>query len=188
MPVTQAQMTATKFFNQVLGGERLTLIGEVGYTHIGGLGETDGTDLRFGRSTTYGAGILPGAAGAATCAGGPSQVPGAPIGTTRPSNPQQECNSKGFYTSSSWGYRARASLNYPNAIAGVNLTPNVAWSHDVDGRSPTFEEGAKAISVGLDADYQSTYTASLSYTNFFDGEFNTQTDRDFLSLSFGVNF
>jgi len=64
----------------------------------------------------------------------------------------------------------------------------VAWSHDVNGRSPTFEEGAKAISVGLDADYQSTYTASLNYTNFFGGDFNTQTDRDFLSLSFGVNF
>jgi hypothetical protein len=188
MPVTQAQLTATRFFNQVLGGERLTLIGEVGYTHISGLGATDGTDLRFGRSTTFGPGILPGAAGAATCAGSPTQVPGAPAGTTRPSNPQQECNNKGFYSTSSWGYRTRASLNYPNAIAGVNLTPNVAWSHDVNGRSPTFEEGAKAISVGLDADYQSTYTASLNYTNFFGGDFNTQTDRDFLSLSFGVNF
>ena len=47
---------------------------------------------------------------------------------------------------------------------------------------------AKAASVGLDADYLNTYTASLSYTNFFDGKYNTQGDRDFLALSFGVNF
>ena len=46
----------------------------------------------------------------------------------------------------------------------------------------------KAASVGLDADYLNTYTASLSYTNFFDGKYNTQGDRDFLALSFGVNF
>ncbi|MDL2424645.1 DUF1302 domain-containing protein, partial [Pseudomonas sp. BAgro211] len=51
-----------------------------------------------------------------------------------------------------------------------------------------FEEGAKAISLGLDADYLNTYTASLSYTNYFDGKYNTLTDRDFVSLSFGVNF
>jgi hypothetical protein len=58
-------------------------------------------------------------------------------------------------------------------FAGVNLKPNVAWSHDVEGYSPgpggNFEEGRKAVSLGLDAEYQNTYTASLSYTNFFDG-------------------
>ncbi|MDP3365776.1 MAG: DUF1302 family protein, partial [Pseudomonas sp.] len=51
-----------------------------------------------------------------------------------------------------------------------------------------FNEGAKAVSLGLDADYQNTYTASLSYTNFFDGRYNTLVDRDFVALSFGLNF
>jgi len=73
-------------------------------------------------------------------------------------------------------------------FAGVNLKPNVAWSHDVDGYGPVFNEGAKAVSVGVDADYLNTYTASLSYTNFFGGDFNTLTDRDFLAFSVGVNF
>ncbi|MGV8546157.1 DUF1302 family protein, partial [Pseudomonas aeruginosa] len=40
-------------------------------------------------------------------------------------------------------------------------------SHDVDGYSPgpgaNFEEGRKAVSLGVDAEYQNTYTASLSY-------------------------
>ena len=46
----------------------------------------------------------------------------------------------------------------------------------------------KAVSLGLDAEYQNTYTANLSYTNFFDGKYTTVDDRDFVALSFGVNF
>ncbi|CDF84487.1 hypothetical protein PKB_3140 [Pseudomonas knackmussii B13] len=97
-------------------------------------------------------------------------------------------NDEGFYTSTSWGYRARGILDYSDVIAGVNLKPNLAWSHDVQGYGPTFNEGSKAVSLGLDADYRSTYTASLSYTNYFGGDYNNQIDRDFLALSLGVNF
>ncbi|WP_223616426.1 DUF1302 domain-containing protein [Pseudomonas sp. BF-B-30] len=174
MPVLQTQLSATQFFEQVMGASRLTLVGEVGYNHINGLGDADGTDVRFGRSGIFGVGVQPGAANAAC------------LSTTN--NPQQECNDKGFYTSSSWGYRARARLDYPNVFAGINLAPNLAWSHDVDGNGPNFEEGLKAVSLGLDADYKNTYTASLSYTDFFGGHFNTNGDRDFVALSFGVNF
>ncbi|SDO45394.1 Protein of unknown function [Pseudomonas jinjuensis] len=171
-PVLQAQMTATQFFDQVWGASRLTLVGEVGYNRINGLGDSDGTDVRFGRSPTFGAGVTPGVA-CADPATSPVVV---------------ECNSHGFYTTNSWGYRARARLDYPNVFAGINLAPNLAWSHDVEGRGPNFEEGAKAVSVGVDADYLNIYTASLSYTDFFGGDFNTNTDRDFVSLSVGVNF
>jgi len=174
MPVLQTQLSATQFFEQVMGASRLTLVGEVGYNHINGLGDADGTDVRFGRSGIFGVGVQPGAANAAC------------LSITN--NPQQECNDKGFYTSSSWGYRARARLDYPNVFAGINLAPNLAWSHDVDGNGPNFEEGLKAVSLGLDADYKNTYTASLSYTDFFGGHFNTNGDRDFVALSFGVNF
>lgn len=50
----------------------------------------------------------------------------------------------------------------------MNFKPNLSWSHDVAGYGPNglFNEGAKAISVGVDADYRNTYTASLSYTDF----------------------
>ncbi|MDH4656834.1 DUF1302 domain-containing protein [Pseudomonas sp. MAHUQ-62] len=94
----------------------------------------------------------------------------------------------GYFTKNSWGYRAYSAMKYTNVFAGINLTPNLGWSHDVDGYGPTFNEGAKAVSLGLDADYRNTYTASLSYTNYFGGDFNTDVDRDYLSLSFGVNF
>lgn len=96
----------------------------------------------------------------------------------------------GYTTKNSWGYRASASLEYSNVFAGVNLEPNIALSHDVSGYGPndSFIENAKAISVGLDADYLNKYTASLNYTNFFGGRYNTEIDRDFIALSFGVSF
>ncbi|MGQ7819238.1 DUF1302 domain-containing protein [Metapseudomonas furukawaii] len=94
----------------------------------------------------------------------------------------------GYYTANSWGYRAFANLKYSDVFAGINLAPNLFWSHDVDGYGPVFNEGAKSVGLGLDADYRNTYTASVAYTNNFGGDFNTDVDRDFISLSFGVNF
>ncbi len=169
-PLTQAQVTVTQFVDQVMGASRLTLVGEVGYSHVSNLGENE---LRFGRAPEFGAGAFP---TSSLC-----------TGVANSANPD-ECNNKGFYTTTSWGYRARVILDYSDVFAGVNLKPNVSWSHDVDGYGPTFNEGNKAISLGLDADYQNTYTASLSYTDFFGGEYNTNIDRDFVALSFGVNF
>lgn len=170
-PMTQAQMTVTQFLDQVMGAERLTLVGEVGYTHVSDLGKNE---LRFGRAPEFGLGYVP--------ANGPLCV-----NLANAANPT-ECNSHGFYTTTSWGYRARAIWDYNDVFAGINLKPSVSWSHDVDGYSPTFNEGSKAISLGVDAEYQNTYTAGLSYTNFFGGEYNTSIDRDFVALSFGMNF
>ncbi|MFJ4087296.1 DUF1302 domain-containing protein [Pseudomonas psychrophila] len=98
----------------------------------------------------------------------------------------------GFTTATSWGYRGRAVWEYNSVLPGVNLKPNLGWSHDISGYSPgpnaNFEEGRKAISVGLDGEYQNTYTSSLSYTNFFGGRYNTLSDRDFVALTVGVKF
>jgi hypothetical protein len=172
-PVTQAQISAVQFIDRVLGASRLTLVGEVGYNHISGI-SNDAGQLRFGRDPVYGIGELT-----------PSNL--ACTALLNAPNPDQ-CNDDGFFTSSSWGYRARANLDYNNVFAGINLSPNVAWSHDVDGYGPNFSEGNKAISIGVNADYKNTYNASLSYTDFFGGDYNTTTDRDFVALSFGVNF
>jgi hypothetical protein len=175
-PVTQAQVTVVHFVDRVLGASRLTLVGEAGFNHIAGLSSADGDDLRFGRDSIYGQGQLSGALNGAVCQG--------LFNTANPG----ECNTDGFFTSNSWGYRLRASADYSNVFAGINLTPSIAWSHDVDGYGPNFNEGAKAISLGLNADYDNRYTASLNYTDFFGGHYNPVTDRDFLSLSFGVSF
>ncbi|EJN27200.1 hypothetical protein PMI35_03611 [Pseudomonas sp. GM78] len=180
--VTQLQTTLTHFFDQVMGAERLTLVGEVGWTHVGGL--ESNSKARYGRDPSYGPGPLPNnqcvALNTGTLAGGPQN------------NVSRYCENDGFTTANSWGYRGRAIWEYNDVFAGVNLKPNVAWSHDVEGYSPgpggNFEEGRKAVSLGVDAEYQNTYTASLAYTNFFDGKYTTVDDRDFVALSFGVNF
>lgn len=133
--ITQIQSTMTQFFDQVLGAERLTLVGEAAYVHVGGLEAK--SKLRYGRDSVYGQYGFGG-------------------------------DTDGFVTANSWGYRARAILDYNNVFAGINLKPNLSWSHDVSGYGPNglFNQGAKAISVGVDADYRNTYTASLSYTDF----------------------
>ncbi|SDR42955.1 Protein of unknown function [Pseudomonas grimontii] len=183
--VTQFQTTFTHFFDQVMGASRLTTVGEIGVTHVGGLESR--SQARYGRDPVFGPGQLPGgfctALNNSTAQGG---------GQANAANLNTNCNNDGFTTATSWGYRARAIWEYPDVFAGVNLKPNVAWSHDVKGYSPgpggNFEEGRKAVSLGLDAEYQNTYTASLAYTNFFGGDFSTVNDRDFVALSFGANF
>ncbi|NMZ42135.1 DUF1302 domain-containing protein [Pseudomonas proteolytica] len=182
--VTQFQTTFTHFFDQVMGASRLTLVGEVGVTHVGGLESSN--KARYGRDPVYGPGQ-----GALCATLNSGTIAGAGPGTDA-SNRTANCNNDGFTTATSWGYRGRAIWEYPDVFAGVNLKPNVAWSHDVNGYSPgpggNFEEGRKAVSLGLDAEYQNTYTASLAYTNFFGGDYNTSVDRDFVALSFGANF
>jgi len=189
--ITQIQTTFTHFFDQVMGASRLTLVGEVGATYVGGLESR--SDMRYGRDPVYGPGELPATGGVNTCANilNASTINGAGPGSPQ-NNRSRNCDNDGFTTSMSWGYRGRAIWEYNDVFAGVNLKPNVAWSHDVSGYSPgpggNFEEGRKAVSLGVDAEYQHTYTASLAYTNFFDGKYTTVDDRDFVALSFGVNF
>ncbi|MBP9961550.1 DUF1302 domain-containing protein [Pseudomonas sp. FFUP_PS_473] len=189
--VTQFQTTLTHFFDQVMGASRLTVVGELGVTHVGGL--EDSSKLRYGRDPVYGPGPLPATGGLNTCSAilNTGTINGAGPGAST-ANLSRNCEDDGFTTSTSWGYRARAIWDYNDVFAGVNLKPNIAWSHDVSGYSPgpggNFEEGRKAVSLGLDAEYQNTYTTSLSYTNFFDGKYTTVDDRDFIALSFGVNF
>ncbi|MET1078297.1 MAG: DUF1302 domain-containing protein [Pseudomonas sp.] len=184
--VTQIQTTFTHFVDQVMGASRLTLVGEVGMTFVGGLEHN--SEARYGRDPVYGPGELPNG----TCQLLNTLTSAGSVGNNDTSNKSRNCNDDGYTTHSSWGYRGRAIWDYPDVVAGINLKPSVAWSHDVDGFSPgpggNFEEGRKAVSLGLDAEYQNTYTASLAYTDFFGGKFNTSSDRDFVALSFGVNF
>ena len=153
--ISQFQTSLTHIFDNAMGADRLTLVGEIGITHVGGLEGSSG--LHYGRDPVFGS-----------------------------------AGNEGFTTSNAWGYRGRAVWQYNGVMAGLNLKPNLAWAHDVSGYSPapdnTFQEGRKAISLGLDAEYQNTYTSSVSYTNFFGGRYNTLSDRDFMTLSVGLKF
>ena len=91
----------------------------------------------------------------------------------------------------SWGYRMAARLDYNNAVGAVNLFPYVQWRHDVNGNSPApsgqFSEGLTALTLGLGADYLSSWRADVSYTRY-GGKRNTLRDRDFITASINYSF
>ncbi len=181
---TQMQLTLIKSYYNVMGAGSFNLVGEIGGNYIDGM--EDGQ--RYGRSSTFGIGAFEPVA---------DPITGAPvscnsttaIGLT-PNTVAQNCTNRGYITDYAWGYRLRASWNYSSVFWGVNLTPSVVWSHDVEGVSPApnFNQGSKAIALALKGDYLQKYTADISYVTFFDGDYNTKTDRDFLALSVGVSF
>ncbi len=178
----QFQMTATKIFGPSLGAESLTIIGEAGYTHL-----------------SLPSGLLFSGPGVALPAPGSSTVTTA--GTTQP-------NAEGYATANSWGYRLAGSLSYPSAFAGVTVNPRLAFSHDVSGVSPTFNQGVKAATLGVGLVYRQNWQADLSYTTFWGGRTysgsdpsatgtqprtyatsaNALKDRDFISVSVSYSF
>ena len=91
----------------------------------------------------------------------------------------------------SWGYRLAARLDYNNAVAGINLYPYAQFLHDVTGNSPApsgpFVEGRTALTLGLKADYLSSWQADVGYTRYA-GKGNELSDRDFVSVSFKYSF
>ncbi|MFO7528172.1 MAG: DUF1302 domain-containing protein [Marinobacter sp.] len=171
--VSQFQFTLIKFFDQVMGASRLSFVTEFGATYVHDLPEED--EALYGRSGTFGIGTRPGG------------------GCEALNLNDTYCTTDGFTTDFSWGYRARFVWDYPNVIAGVNLSPQLAWSHDVKGYSPepggAFHEGSKAVGLSLQAVYQNKISGNIGYTNYFGGEpYNELTDRDFVSASVSYSF
>lgn len=143
----QAQVTGTKAFGPTIGAEQFVIVGEVGYTY---LNLTDG--LLFNGPGTH----LP-APGSNNAAFG---------------SYQQE----GYATKSSWGYRAVARMDFESALGGATLSPRIAYSHDVQGVSPTFNEGVKAVTVGLGYNLRQVWQADIAYTSYFGGRTYAGTD------------
>ncbi len=178
--VSQAQFTLIKFFDQVMGANRLSLVTEFGASYVHDLPGYD--EARYGRSGAFGPGPII-SSGVDVCPGGSA------VSNSNPSY----CENEGFVTDFSWGYRARFVWDYLNAFSGVNLYPQIAWTHDVEGYAPqpggAFNEGSKSIGLSLKATYQNRISGNIGYTNYFGGKpYNEMTDRDFLSASVSYSF
>jgi hypothetical protein len=155
----------------MIGADQFALIGEIGMTHVHNM--PSNSRLRMDGPGTYVSGnaVL-----------GPEAHPGKPIE-----------DSDNFADATSWGYVLVGRLDFNNAIGSVNLSPRVAWKHDVSGNSPgpggNFLEHRKAISFGLNATYQNSWSTDVSYTNFFGaGRHNLVNDRDFISFNVKYSF
>lgn len=150
VPMDQVQFTGTKSFGPQLGAEQLVVVGEVGYTHL-----RLPSDVLFN-----GPGIGIPAPGSFTAAS---------LGSAQPGG-------AGYATRNSWGYRLVARSDYANAVGAVTLSPRLAFAHDVRGVSPTFNQGVKALTVGLGANYRQNWQADLSWTSYFGGRTYAGTD------------
>ncbi|MEO0421174.1 MAG: DUF1302 domain-containing protein [Pseudomonadota bacterium] len=183
----QLQATVVKFFERVMGADRLSVVAEVGFASVQDV--PDQSELRFGRSATFGIGdfgdleLAPGLS--VNCEGNEA------LGLV-PNPSPENCTRDGFLTDTSWGYRLRLEWQYLNAFKGINLRPSIAWSHDVDGYypepAPIFVEGRQVLGLRLAGDYNNRYFGDIAYTRFSGGDYNVSRDRDFFSLSFGVSF
>lgn len=166
--ISQLQITATGVFSNILAADQALLIGESAFTRVHGM--PDKTKLRLDAPATN----LPGnpATAAVLFSGNAGLI-----------SPARD-----FADASSWGYRLAGRLIYNNAVGAFNLLPYIAWRHDVAGNTPgpggNFIAGFKQMTLGLAAEYQSTWRADLSYTGFFGaGRQNLLQDRDFMAFS-----
>ncbi len=95
-------------------------------------------------------------------------------------------------TQESWGYRAIFGAEYSNVLAGVGLSPELFISHDVDGVAPLamsgFNEDSKRIGITINARFSNDVNSSISYNRLTGGYNDRVRDRDFASLSVGMQF
>jgi hypothetical protein len=189
MDIWQAQMTYIKFFDQVLGGDRLAIAAEIGATYVPDLPDLD--DARYGRSGAYGIGQAIGVDTVATAPGVDACVEGFGAGKSGANSNPSNCTDEGYVTQLSGGIRVRAAIDYNNAFSGVNMTPNFALSYD-KGNGP--EPGAQFIderlttAIGVKFVYQNQTQVTVNYTNFAGGDYNTTKDRDNIALAASYSF
>ncbi len=145
----QVQVSATKAFGPTFGADDLVVVGEVGYNYL-----DLPANLRFNGPGVY----LPSLQSSANLIS---------FGAIQ---------TDGFATKQSWGYRLQARMDFANAIGAVTVSPRIAFSHDVDGTGPNFNEGVKAATLGIGFNFKQNWQADLAYTAFFGGRTYSGTD------------
>ena len=171
--ISQFQMTATQILGPVIGANQGALVGEVGFTHVHNMPKK--SNLRLNGAGTF-------------VSGNPFQATAEGLHSGRAAE-----SSKHFADATSWGYRIAARLNYNNLIGPFNVSPRLAFSHDVSGITPgpggNFLEGRKALTLGVSTDYQNSWQADVSYTSFSGaGRYNLLNDRDFVAFNMSYFF
>ncbi|MBW1646405.1 MAG: DUF1302 domain-containing protein [Deltaproteobacteria bacterium] len=168
--IVQLQTTLSYLLPPIswLGSKGGLIIGEVGWEHVCDMPSRSKMRLEAPGTVTPGGAISAAAMG------------------------QPATDSGHFADGDSWGYRILTKLEFYNVIGPIGFTPRLAWQHDVKGISPVggpFLEDRKAITVGLEANYLDSWTADISYTNYFGaGAYNLINDRDFVSLNIKYSF
>jgi hypothetical protein len=146
-----AQVTGTKAFPNLASADQLALVGEIGLNEYHNLP----SDKKFNGPGVY--------------------LPARPEGAV--AGQAGSIQETGFATNFSWGYRLVGRLDYTNSLFGSNMSPRLAFSHDVKGVSQTFNEGTKSLSAGVNFEYRKSFTVDLSYTTYSGGRTYCGTDQ-----------
>lgn len=177
--VWQYSLGATDNISNVLGAEKLIWAAEAGANWIGGV---DPHKERFGRAALFGRVQNNGAACFAPANGGLTAAQAAEKNA-------DFCNTHGYTTGFSWGYRLRAALAFESLLPSTVVTPSLNFRHDVEGYGPNFQEGQMAAGAALTFDYRNNYSLELAYNDFFGtNKFSTLDDRDFASVTLKASF
>ena len=167
--IVQGTLAVSKALGPMLGADGWIVLAEAGFTQVRDM--EDKSELRYDGTGTW--------------------TSGNPIFTARGVQPATQ--ETGFADPFSWGYRAVLGATYSNAVGPVNLAPQVAFAHDVNGTAPrpigNFVEGRQTATLSVDAGYLLSWRARLAYTNFFGaGQHNLLGDRDHVSFTVSYSF
>jgi len=170
--VWQAQMTGTKVFGPMLGASQLVTVAEAGVTVVPHL--PDQATLRFDGSGTFTSGSA-----------------SAMLLTGNGAFPATDASL--FADDVSWGYQIAARLDYNDVFWSMNMSPSLAFSHDVAGNTPlplgNFIEGRKSLTMAVEFTYLNSWAWELRYVNYSGGgAANLIADRDFVSAIMKYSF
>ncbi len=158
--VTQIQLTAIQFYEQVLGASRLSLIGEVGATFTDGVEEMGKQGYFYGRNPVFGLDPTGKSGGFVTDSAWGYRL----LATLD-------------YSDVFAGVALKPTLTWFHDVSGYGAEPGAQ-----------FQEDRTTLGLSLEASYSQKYTATLGFKSFSGGDYNTLEDKDFVSLSFGISY
>ncbi|MFT3782315.1 MAG: DUF1302 domain-containing protein [Nibricoccus sp.] len=173
--VWTGQTSITQTFGHFIGANQSTLIAEVGGVYVPDLESKD--VLRYDGPGTFTSGNQ--TAMNNTASPGAAPYPATPYAA--------------FADRFSWGYQVVGRLEYNNVFAGVNITPTVAFVHDVKGNTPlplgNFVSGRKSINLVTEFSWQNSWSLEVRYVNFFGAKrYNLLNDRDYVASTLKYSF
>ncbi|MEY2878310.1 MAG: hypothetical protein RLZZ15_690 [Verrucomicrobiota bacterium] len=169
--VVTAQTTLTKVFGPTLGSQQFTLVGELG----GVWANLPSKDvLRYDGPGTF-------------TSGSPQSMLITPFPTIPPTP------TGAFADKFSWGYQLLARLDYNSVFPNVNMTPSIAFTHDVSGNTPlplgNYVKGRKSANLAVEFTYRNAWSLELRYVNYTGaGRFNLLADRDYFATTVKYSF
>ncbi|MGQ0621784.1 MAG: DUF1302 domain-containing protein [Panacagrimonas sp.] len=177
----QFVINALKLFPSTFGADDVTVLGELGFTHI-----IDMPDNLYFQGTLEHTHPSPGADCTGFAEGTNCRTPQ----VTARVNPTQQTD--GFADDFAMGLRLLVQFKYSNLFnSGINVNPTLLWFEDIYGIAPfpvqNYVEGNRWIIPGFQFEIGQAFNGTLLY-QYFDGKDQVLQDRDNLSVSITYNF